>query len=50
MRTLIIDPSLAVQSVLNHHLLDLGSETVLCSSGKDAVAAINEQAPGYASK
>ncbi|OUR87013.1 hypothetical protein A9Q81_27025 [Gammaproteobacteria bacterium 42_54_T18] len=45
MRALIIDPSLAMQSVLNQHLLDLGSETVLCSSGEDAVAAINEQAP-----
>lgn len=45
MRTLVIDPSLAVQSVLNEHLVELGSETILCSSGKDAVAAINEQVP-----
>ncbi len=45
MKALIIDPSVAMQSVLNQHLIDLGSETVLCSSGADAVAAINEQAP-----
>ncbi|MBV1922140.1 MAG: response regulator, partial [Pseudomonadales bacterium] len=45
MRALIIDPSLAVQSILNEHLLGLGTETVLCSSGKDAVTAIDEQTP-----
>ena len=45
MRALIIDPSLAVRSVLSQQLSDLGSETVLCSSGVDAVAAINEHPP-----